>query len=208
MNLKDYYYYFKSVIPEKECKKIINLGLSKKNNFARIGDFKDKKNLSKKEKNLIKQKRNSKVTWLDDKWIYELILPYVQLANKNAGWNFQIDWAENCQFTQYKKNQYYHWHCDSFLDPFNDPTNLNFHNKIRKLSVTVSLSDPKTYKGGELEFDFRNSSDGKPVIRKCEEILPMGSLVVFPSHVWHRVNPVTKGTRYSLVIWNIGYPFK
>ena len=41
-----------------------------------------------------------------------------------------------------------------------------------------------------------------------KEILPKGSIVVFPSFVWHRVQPVTKGTRYSLVIWNLGYPFK
>jgi PKHD-type hydroxylase len=40
--------------------------------------------------------------------------------------------------------------------------------------------------------------------RKCEEILSKGSLVVFPSFISHRVKPVTKGTRYSLVIWNIG----
>jgi PKHD-type hydroxylase len=48
----------------------------------------------------------------------------------------------------------------------------------------------------------------KPTVRKCAEIAPRGSIVVFPSHVWHRVKPVTKGTRYSLVIWNLGYPFK
>ena len=75
--------------------------------------------------------------------------------------------------------------------------------------MTVSLSDPKDYKGGELEFDFRNKDpDKKPSIQKCTEILPKGSLVVFPSFVWHRVCPVKKGSRYSLVIWNLGYPFK
>ena len=78
-----------------------------------------------------------------------------------------------------------------------------------KLSVTVTLSDPKDYKGGELEFDFRNMDpDKKPSILKCKEILPKGSLVVFPSFVWHRVCPVKSGERNSLVIWNLGYPFK
>ena len=43
---------------------------------------------------------------------------------------------------------------------------------------------------------------------KVKEILPKGSIVVFPSHVWHRVKPVTSGTRYSLVVWSIGDPFK
>ena len=45
-------------------------------------------------------------------------------------------------------------------------------------------------------------------VRKCAEIKQKGSVVVFPSHLWHRVKPVTKGTRYSLVMWNLGYPFK
>ena len=38
--------------------------------------------------------------------------------------------------------------------------------------------------------------------------MPKGSIVVFPSFIWHRVKPITKGTRYSLVMWNCGYPFK
>jgi PKHD-type hydroxylase len=76
------------------------------------------------------------------------------------------------------------------------------------LSVTCSLSSPEDYEGGELEFDFRNMDPDKQSVRKCAEIKPRGSIVVFPSHVWHRVKPVTKGTRYSLVIWNLGYPFK
>ena len=75
--------------------------------------------------------------------------------------------------------------------------------------MSVSLSDPKNYKGGDLEFDFRNVETGKkPNIRKCKELLPKGSIVVFPSYVWHRVTPVTKGTRYSLVIWNLGWPYR
>ena len=50
--------------------------------------------------------------------------------------------------------------------------------------------------------------DKKPNTMKCKEILPKGSLVVFPSFVWHRVCPVKKGSRYSLVIWNLGWPFR
>ena len=140
-------------------------------------------------------------------WIYKEIQPYIHQANNNAGWNFDWDYSESCQFTIYKKKQYYDWHCDSWDKPYNEdgPTK----GKIRKLSVTVSLTDPQEYKGGELEFDFRNEDpDKKPAIRSCTEILPKGSLVVFPSFVWHRVKPVTKGVRYSLVIWNLGYPFR
>ena len=61
-------------------------------------------------------------------------------------------------------------------------------------------------------IDFRNYDphmrDEAKHLKQAKEILPKGSIIVFPSFVWHRVKPVTKGTRYSLVMWNLGYPFK
>jgi len=60
-----------------------------------------------------------------------------------------------------------------------------------------------------LEFDFGSSEpDKKHHTRICTEIKSQGSLVIFPSFVQHRVKPVTKGTRYSLVIWSLGQPYK
>jgi PKHD-type hydroxylase len=59
-----------------------------------------------------------------------------------------------------------------------------------------------------LEFDFRNGEPEDDRTKLCTEIYKKGSIVVFPSFVWHRVKPVVEGTRYSLVIWNCGYPFK
>jgi hypothetical protein len=44
--------------------------------------------------------------------------PYIHQANRNAGWNFEWDWSESCQFTKYKLNQYYDWHCDSWDKPY------------------------------------------------------------------------------------------
>jgi len=163
--------------------------------------------LEKEELDDLRKKRNSNIAWLNDRWIYKEVQPYVHQANSNAGWNFNWDFSESCQFTKYKLNQFYDWHCDSWEQPYNNPDNPNTHGKIRKLSVTCSLSDPKDYKGGELEFQFRNQDD-PTLTRECLEILPRGSIVVFPSFVWHRVKPVTEGTRYSLVIWNLGYPFR
>jgi len=64
----------------------------------------------------------------------------------------------------------------------------------------------------ELEFDFRNyephQREESKHLRKATEILPKGSIIVFPSFLWHRVKPITRGTRYSLVLWQLGYPFK
>jgi PKHD-type hydroxylase len=211
MNLENYYYYFKKALTPKFCDEVIKYGTSLQDTIALTGGQQEKlesnKSLSNKDLLDLKKKRDSNIVWLNDRWIYNEIQPYVQEANVKAGWNFQWDFSENCQFTKYKLNQFYDWHCDSWGKPY-DSKDLNYHGKIRKLSVTCSLSDPKDYKGGELEFDFRNSDNGKKSIKICKEIMERGSIVVFPSFVWHRVKPVTKGTRYSLVIWNIGSPFK
>ena len=78
--------------------------------------------------------------------------------------------------------------------------------------MTCQLTDGSEYKGGELEFDFR---DYDPALRdelkhvvQAKEILPKGSIIIFPSNIWHRVKPVTSGSRYSLVLWHLGNPFK
>ena len=221
MNLKNYYYYFQSALSPKLCDEIIKYGTSHKPEMAITGGVTDDESgrkadgsLKKSVINNVQKKRKSDIVWLNDRWIYKEVHPYIHEANRNAGWNFDWDWSESCQFTKYGVGQYYGWHCDSWIQPYQrkqneDGTYPLDHGKIRKLSVTVTLTDPKEYKGGELEFDLRNEDpDKKPNLRTCTEILPKGSLVVFPSFVWHRVKPVTKGERNSLVIWNLGYPFK
>ena len=168
MNLTNYYWYFQSAIPERICDEIVKYGKSISDQMAVTGGMGDKKLNQQQIKNL-KTKRDSNIVWMNDRWIYKEIQPYVHRANENAGWNFQWDFSESCQFTKYEKGQFYDWHCDGWDRPYwrenqNDPS----HGKIRKLSVTVSLSDPKDYKGGELEFYFRNiDPDKKPNIKKC-----------------------------------------
>tara|TARA_R110000823_G_scaffold69424_2_gene160601 strand:+ start:47 stop:679 length:633 start_codon:yes stop_codon:yes gene_type:complete len=210
MNLSNNYWYFKSALTPKFCDDVIKYGLSKKTITARTGAF-SKLNLNKKELNDLKRKRNSDITWLDDNWIYKEIHPYIHRANKDAGWNFQWDRSQACQFTQYKINQYYDWHVDNFDKPINQPGEPE-HGKIRKLSVTCQLTDGSEYKGGELEFDFRNYNpnmrDEEKHAVRAKQILPKGSIIVFPSFIWHRVKPVTDGTRYSLVLWNVGNLYK
>ena len=212
MNLQNYYYYFQNALTPRFCDELIKYGISQQEQIALTGTQTNKLNKTKKLNNKdikdLKKKRDSNIAWLNDPWIYKEIQPYIHQANRLAGWNFHWDFSESCQFTKYKLNQFYDWHCDSWEAPYVNPDNPNTNGKIRKLSVTCSLSAPEDYEGGELEFDFRNMDPDKPAIRKCAEIKPRGSIVVFPSHVWHRVKPVTKGIRYSLVIWNLGYPFR
>jgi PKHD-type hydroxylase len=217
MNLSNYYWYFKSALTSRFCDDIIKYGLQHQEDLAITGGLGSNRDLKKqplKEEEImnLKKKRNSNIVWLNDNWIYKEIHPYIHEANKLAGWNYDWDFSESCQFTKYKLNQYYDWHCDSWDKPYDKPEYLNSHGKIRKLSMTCQLTDGSEYEGGELQFDCRNYDphmrDEDKHVLTVKEILPKGSIVVFPSFVWHRVQPVTKGTRYSLVVWNLGYPFK
>jgi len=207
MNLQNYYYYFQSALPARLCDDIIKYALKKEETVGTTGEFDKIKKLNKEQVKRLKETRHSDVVWLNELWIYKELHPYIHEANRAAGWNFDWDNSESLQFTKYKLNQYYDWHCDSWGKPYNRPDQID-HGKIRKLSMTCQLTDGSEYEGGELEFDFRASKTKKDDIVQVKEILPKGSIVVFPSHLWHRVKPVTKGTRYSLVMWNLGYPFK
>ena len=126
-------------------------------------------------------------------WIYRELHPLVHEANANAGWNYHWDWSEPCQFTKYdgSKKQHYDWHTDSGVKP-------NPNGKVRKLSMTVALVDGDQYEGGD--FEIIGLKEPLPRLEK-------GTIIVFPSFIDHRVTPVTKGTRYSLVTWFVGPPF-
>ena len=80
--------------------------------------------------------------------------------------------------------------------------------KIRKLSMTINLNEPGDYDGGNLKFDFGSNREDGHQIHEVEEIRPQGSIIVFPSYQYHCVTPVTRGTRYSLVLWCLGEPWK
>ena len=187
----------------------MNFALQKKHKKAVVGN-KKLENYSKKElKEVKKNTRDSKITWLQEPWMYRELKPYLEDANRLAHWNFDFDWIESLQFTKYAKNQFYNWHTDAFAETYKSSSPTH-NNKIRKLSFTCQLSDPNDYEGGELEFVIPQTfkHELKFSAYKLKEIIPQGSLVVFPSFLLHRVKPVTKGVRYSLVSWALGFPFK
>jgi PKHD-type hydroxylase len=113
-------------------------------------------------------------------------MSFVQASNR-TNFGVEIDAPFDIQFTEYRAtNQgHYDWHQDVWLEsprPY-----------ARKLSVVVQLSSPDDYKGGEFEFFGIQSPTATFASR--------GSLLVFPSFLQHRVLPVTKGLRRSLVTW-------
>jgi len=151
--------------------------------------------------------RKSNIKWIPQNddwwWLYEKLSNYAVTANETL-WDFDLyQIPEQIQYTEYHAPAgHYDWHQDIGPDMLSK----------RKISITVQLSDPEEYEGGNLEFDLRNQYDWElnkdKSIVKCTEIRPRGSVVVFPSFVWHRVTPVTRGTRYSLVVWSLGQPFR
>lgn len=156
----------------------------------------DKKDLSHGlvgDASLLPEVRRSKVYWLPktDEFIeiYKIIHKLVGQANSDF-FNFKLgEIREKLQYTVYSENDqgHYDWHLD-----------MGPGNGRRKLSVVCQLSDPSEYEGGELQIN-----NGQ--IRTVEK--DKGTVIIFPSYLLHRVTPVTKGTRKSLVLWIEGPAF-
>ena len=106
MNITNYYWYFQSALTPKFCDDVIAYANSQEEVMARTGGYGDKK-LNKDQVLDLKKKRNSDLVWLNDLWIYKELHPFVHEANHKAGWDFQWERSESCQFTKYKHNQYY-----------------------------------------------------------------------------------------------------
>lgn len=192
------YWVFDGVLDKSTCNKIIKIGKARKKEKGTVGKKGSAKDLS-----THLDIRDSNVTFLKNQdFILNILRHFISVANKNAQWNFDLNYHEAIQFTEYKKNQFYTWHQDSWPHP--DEENNN-----RKLSAIIQLSDPKDYIGGDIEFYVPN-----PTLKFDECILSTsqykkrGTVIVFPSYFFHRVKPVTKGTRYSLVNWVKGPVFK
>ena len=139
--------------------------------------------------------RKSEIKWIhpDDKslWVYERITQYAQQAN-NELWKFNLhSIIDSIQYTvYYEGGGHYGWHVDI------GPNSINH----RKISITIQLSDPDDYEGGDLEI--WTGGEFKTIERK------QGCAILFPSFLMHRVTPVTKGIRKSLVLWLGGDSYK
>ncbi len=144
---------------------------------------------------IVESIRKSKIKWLhpndDSQWLYDKIINMVVEANK-AMWNFNLySVIDSIQYTVYSEGGgHYDWHMDI------GPGSISH----RKISVVVQLSDPSEYEGGDLELWY---GGGVMQVPKNK-----GLTVLFPSFSMHRVTPITKGTRKSLVLWVGGEHYK
>jgi len=140
--------------------------------------------------------RDSKIKFLEssleeNKWIFQRLTATVQQANTQF-FQFELDRIESLQYTTYKKNQYYRDHLDLMYKSSN--------NAVRKLSFSVQLSDPDSYKGGDLLLKISNEPTSVKRTR--------GAVIFFPSYILHEVTPVKQGVRKSLVGWVTGPRWK
>jgi PKHD-type hydroxylase len=142
--------------------------------------------------------RITQVGWLGPKAellpIWEKLSKIVAEVNRRF---FQFDltgFYEPMQIGIYSSDNkgHYDWHTDASAKDTNAP---------RKLSIALMLSDQSEFEGGE--FQVRVSTDTPQTLETKR-----GRAWFFPSYVMHRVQPVTKGVRRSLVIWVGGPPFK
>ncbi len=140
--------------------------------------------------------RRGKVSWLPkDGWVDNLLFNYVSKANVLNDWFFQLTSKEAPQFTTYTEQEHYDWHRDC-----DEESPLQ-----RKLSVTVQLSDPTLYEGGDLHIrDYWNENE---IFSWHSGGKVRGTIIIFGSSLKHKVFPVTKGVRYSLVQWYSGPDF-
>jgi PKHD-type hydroxylase len=130
-----------------------------------------------------------------NEWIFARLNQAAQQANDHF-FRFNLTGYDELQYTVYKGNgAHYDFHTDM---PY--WANLDTY-LTRKLSFSLILSDPDQYDGGE--FEFITDHPNKPV--KAEQ--KKGDLILFPGWMIHRITPVLKGERKSLVGWIMGPKF-
>jgi PKHD-type hydroxylase len=176
-----------NIFTKQECDEIIKYG---------IANLKQATTYSNTEPNGLVNLhiRESNICWIEstEKWVYQRMEEYVTMLNNNLFHYDLTGFAEKIQFTQYvAPTGKYEAHIDR----------MNINDVVRKLSLTVQLSEPDTYSGGELQI--LTNLEYPEIASKS-----IGSGFAFNSMLLHRVTPVTTGRRYSLVVWVTGPPFK
>jgi len=180
------------VFSAKECETIINLGHQHHPLPGKVGGP-TMAGLHKANQ------RTSLISWIP--FGEEAMTPFynriqeAMLASNRNHFGFEgMQITEPGQFTEYKKGSFYDWHHDKFLE------NLKANQTpVRKISMTLLLSNLSDFEGGELEF-FKEENKTPP--------LQQGQIAFFASFIRHRVTKVTRGIRRSLVMWFGGPSFK
>ena len=166
-----------------ECAQVVALGESTAHQRAGVNQRDDLAS---------RDYRISDIAWIEPappaQWLFHRLGMLFLTVNRSYGLELS-GFAEGLQYTCYGPGQYFHWHGDLGAGS----------TSLRKLSLTIQLSDPADYDGGELQF---HGAADLPVARA------LGSATFFPSYLAHQVAPITRGLRRSLVAWAYGPAFR
>jgi PKHD-type hydroxylase len=143
--------------------------------------------------------RTSRVAWIEQNALTENIYDRMEtiiLSLNSQFYQFHLAKLAPLQYAIYYGSEQAHfdWHVDYCRETGHEEQDT------RKLSITVQLSDPSDYEGGELQARIRSKIDVAPKTR--------GTVIAFPSFVLHRVTPVTAGIRKSMVAWVLGPEYR
>ena len=172
-----------------QCKMVMEAGREEPRNNAQVGSDKGIKG------GVIDTKtRTSHISWIPFKKMPEMYKQIEQTMKQTNGNHFGFDnmqITEMAQYTEYPEGGFYDWHVDNDVNCANEPP-------VRKISMTCLLSPEHEFEGGDLEL-----------VKEGQNVkLKQGQAVFFASFIRHRVAPVTRGVRRSLVMWFGGTPFK
>ncbi len=179
----------KPIFTPKQCQMIINAGRTEPKINAEVGSSTGIKG------GVIDTKtRTSHISWIPFKKMEEMYRDIEKIMKQTNGNHFGFDGmtiTEMAQYTEYPEGGFYDWHVDNDVNMQNEPP-------VRKISMTCLLSPQSEFEGGDLEL----TKEGQSVKLK------QGHAIFFASFIRHRVAPVTRGNRKSLVMWFGGTPFK
>ena len=177
------------VFTPEQCNKIIQAGRAEPRNDAQVGNEKGTKS------GVIDTKtRTSHISWIPFSKMTDMYKDIERIMKTTNGNHFGFDGMEInelAQYTEYPEGGFYDWHVDNDVNMQHEPP-------VRKISMTLLLSPESEFEGGDLEL----MKEGK--IAKLKQ----GHAVFFASFIRHRVTPVIRGHRKSLVMWFGGTPFK
>ena len=177
------------IFTPEQCQMIINAGRSEPRKNAEVGNEQGVKGGVYDTKT-----RTSHISWIPFKKMPEMYKQLELVMKKTNGNHFGFDGMcinEMAQYTEYPEGGFYDWHTDNEVNCANEPP-------VRKISMTCLLSPEHEFQGGDLEL----MKEGK--IAKIKQ----GHAIFFASFIRHRVKPVIRGNRKSLVMWFGGTPFK
>jgi len=181
------------VLTPKQCDELIRIGQSEPKINATIG-------INSKNTKLDERYRKSIISWIPFAKavpIYQVIKNWMEVTNTNYFDFDTVHLSEQAQYAEYSKGGFYNWHMDSNTEMAAMPT-------VRKISMTLLLNDLKDYEGGDLEIFCGETLDSE----KNKFKLKQGYAVFFASFLLHRVMPIIKGNRKSLVMWFGGSPLR